>query len=319
MGVKEIESKTGKSNFGDIFNTVILSFMIFIIGLRIFPFALLVLPAPSIVLAYKNGINYGVIASFITTLGIYLIEQSSIFGIIFLLYLVPTVVIISTMLKAEEKTNKIVMVNSIALLVITAVVFVNIQFILKVDILTSIKDYFNEFIKLIPELFSKAGTEYVEMITTVIREYSKIFIKSILSTIVLLSVGISYFSFVFSRSLLRKRNIILKQNDRFNEFRVSRIVTIPIVIVGIIVFILNYYKIQYSDIISLNIYILIKILFTISGVALVDYFLSNKINRFLRIFIPIAIFLMGLEIIYFVIGLADTVVNFRKLMNRNLK
>ena len=317
--VKEIEPKKESSSFGDVLNAVILSFLIFFIGLRIFPFLLFILPAPSIVLSYRKGIKYGLIASLILTVAIYFLESGSVVGVSFLLYLIPTVAIMSYLIKAGSKLSTIVIVNSATILLISIVVFFYFQIVMNVDVLAEISNYFDKFIKLLPQLLEQTGKENVETATKMMKEYSELFIRSIYSIVVIVSVGISYFSFIFSRNLLRKKNIILEQQSKFNEFRVKRYVIVPAAILAVVAFGLGYYKIQYSDIISLNIYILIKFLFTVLGVSVTDYYLSKKVNNFLRVFIPIVVFILGLEFIFFVIGLTDTLVDFRKITNRKLK
>jgi uncharacterized protein YybS (DUF2232 family) len=91
-------------------------------------------------------------------------------------------------------------------------------------------------------------------------------------------------------------------------------VTFAVISLVLITYALSYFKVKNSDTYLLNSVTLIRMVFTISGLALTDFYLKKKdVSKVLRVFIYIFVIFSPLSQILFFAGITDYAIDFRKL------
>lgn len=319
-----IESENKNIKNLELINTVFMSYIFYFLS-SIVPFIIFILPAPSIILSVKNGMKYGII-SFSITIAIVLLTGGTMVASLLLLFLLPMVVIMSKMIKDNYSFNKIIMVNFFAFIFISVVSYMNFKFALDTDLVLMTFNKLDEFIASIPELIEMvpslanvpnlgSSEEIIEMMQNSFK-----LIKALLPSIIIIVVLIiEYASLLYSLSGLRKRGVKIQQKFRFINIRVSGVMIIPIVLISIALGLCYYFKVPYYNIIIQNVLLVFNFVFIVSGISLVDYYFIGKVNKFIRIMIPIILITFRIfkgDILYIIIGILDMFVNFRKRFKR---
>lgn len=318
MEVLNIESKNKNIKNLELINAVFISYIFYFLS-SIMPVVIFVLPAPSIILSVKNGMKYGII-SFLITMSIVFITGGTTIASILLLFLLPMIIVMSKMIKDGYSFNKIIMVNFFAFIFISIVSYLNFKFALDTDIIAVIFNQIDEIIAGLPELVEMVpnlnnGKEFIELLENSFN-IMKRFLPSIAIIIIL---TIEYSSLLYSLRGLRKRGVKIKQNFRFINIRVNGVMIIPVILISIILGLCYYFKVPYYNIIIQNVLVIFNFIFIVSGIALVDYYLIGRVNKFVRFIIPLVFISFRLfrgDILYGAIGLIDMFVNFRKRFKR---
>ncbi|QQK08067.1 DUF2232 domain-containing protein [Miniphocaeibacter halophilus] len=316
--VLNIESKNKNIKNLELINTVFMSYIFYFLS-SIIPITFVVLPAPSIILSVKNGMKYGII-SFLITMAIIFITGGTIIASVLLLFLLPMIVIMSKMIKDNYSFNKIILVNFFAFIFISVVSYLNLKFALDKDIIVVILNKIDEIIVSLPELVGMIPNLGDTKEVIKLLEDSFNLMKMLLPSIaIIIILTIEYSSLLYSLNGLRKRGVKIKQNFRFINIRVSGVMIIPVILITIILGLCYYFKVPYYSIIIQNVLVIFNFIFIVSGIALVDYYLIGRVNKFVRFIIPLVLISFRLfrgDILYGAIGLIDMFVNFRKRFKR---
>ncbi len=320
MGVFKIEPKTNNTNVLEIINTIMLSLGIYLVSIILVPlipfsvFLIFIVPAPSIVLSIRKGYKYGIITISIVGIAAALFSRST-SSLIILLYMIPLVIIMSSMIKQGESFKRIMTVNIFASVFITIIALLNLQFVMKVDILSQVNSFFAVMSKNIGDLLKSAEfpEEYIKQMV----EISKSMKYFLPSMGLIAAIALNYGSFSFTRKLLRKYNIKIEQDFRFIDFRINFKFFAFMLLTAGIAYLLEYFKVAYNNVVILNLAFVYMILFVAAGISLMDYYLIGKIPKALRVVIPFAVllFLRG-DLLFILVAFIDILINFRKRFKR---
>lgn len=181
------------------------------------------------------------------------------------------------------------------------------------DYLYQIVDMFHEIANVMPQTVTGA-----EGVNPVIEFYKSIdidFLIMILPVIFIMQVTISaVLNFIVTKSIMRKlgyKNI--QDLPKFSNWYLDNKVGAGIVLLICIGTIAKVKSLAYGDTIFFTAYYIFIVAFTIQGLALVSYFLKNKLklSNILIIFISIMIITSPLIIYLFGVGLADLIMDVR--------
>ncbi|WP_099203663.1 DUF2232 domain-containing protein [Miniphocaeibacter massiliensis] len=309
-----IEPKASNTNTLDIINTIMLSIGIYLVSAVLMPFFLFIIPAPSIVLSIKKGTKYGLLSMTLVCIVAYLFNRTAM-NLTLLLYMIPIVIIMSSMIKEDESFGKIMGVNIFASLFITIVSLLTFRYILKVDILFEVNSFFTEMSKFMEEILLKSNFTETNM-QQILKAYN--FMKILLPGIVVLAAtALNYGSFAFSKNLLKKQNIKISQNFKFIDYRISFKILLPTLFAVGVAYLLYYFKNPYFEIVLYNLVFIYSLFFILAGISLFDYYLVGKIPKILRLILPaVVLYLFRGEILYIAVATVDMLVNFRKRFKR---
>ena len=284
----------------------------------IFPPLIFLLPAPSIVVYVRSGFKYTLASIGIVFLALVLLNGLS-SAILILLFFVPMVLLMGKMIEEGYSFKRIIFINFIALTIILLIYYINYKYFFNTDLINSVLVYFKDIEKLLPELIEKvnfpgySNEELLEIYKFTLNNV-KMNLPAIFIIIGLLS---ELLSLNYALKMLKSQGMNIKQKFRFINFRIGIKFMIPILISAIIISLMYYFKIPYCNIVLTNIILLFVVFFTIAGVSLVDYYFVGKLNRFLRLLLPIILITSFRGyILYIFIGMLDMFVNFRKRYRR---
>lgn len=111
----------------EIINTIISSLVILLLS-SLMPMLIFLLPGPSIALSVKNGQKYGILSIAAIAAAMIFIMDLRI-AVVFTLYILPMVSIMTMMIRQKESFNKIVIYNFIAFIFISLVAYLNLKFL----------------------------------------------------------------------------------------------------------------------------------------------------------------------------------------------
>lgn len=140
-------------------------------------------------------------------------------------------------------------------------------------------------------------------------------LKLIPSALIISSIIFAFLSYIITRLILRKLGYTIKQIPKFSKMYVDiRFVTI-LAIIMLIGIILIRLKITAGEYISISSELMLLYAFLFDGIALVTYYLSNKLSLSKGVIVAIIIFtaVSQLAIVYIILGIIDIIADFRKL------
>ena len=238
-------------------------------------------------------------------------------AITFSLYILPMVSIMSMMIRHKDNFNKIVIYNFIAFLFISLIAFLNLKYILKIDIINEIIKYFDEITTNVIKIMEKSDIEYLKLNVEFFKTSIQLVKINLPALSMIVALSFIFISLIYAMNSLRRRGIIYNQKFRFIHFRISEKLIIPIVILSISLYLARYYEIPSFNIILSNFITFFSFVFVVAGISTVDYYFIGKLPKIMRIFIPIiVVFFVRGDLLFLGIGFIDMLVNFRKRFNR---
>ena len=101
------------------------------------------------------------------------------------------------------------------------------------------------------------------------------------------------------------------------SFRLPKHVIIGSVLIAVLLYILQITEFGFSQELILNVYLIFTFLFMINGIAAIDFIIRSRANIFVRIILPLVILLLlGMGILYAIIGLLDLCFDLRDRLRR---
>ena len=135
------------------------------------------------------------------------------------------------------------------------------------------------------------------------------------SFLIIISFLITYINIFFASIALRKMGYGYVNVQRFSRFKLPNNIIPGIGIMFLAAYIMKSLEIQYHGALILNITFLAGFIFMVQGLAVVDFLLIKaKIKSILRfILLALNIFILPTSTIMFLIGVADSIFDSRKL------
>jgi uncharacterized protein YybS (DUF2232 family) len=133
----------------------------------------------------------------------------------------------------------------------------------------------------------------------------------------------SLLTYMFARLIFKRFGYEINKIKAFSEWYIPISVTFSILTLVLISYGLSYFKVRNSDVYLLNSVTLLRMVFTISGLALVDFYLKKKnVPKAIRVMVYIFLFTSALNQVLFFVGIVDYTLDIRKLdpsRRRNVK
>lgn len=307
-------------DFLEIIGIIIFMTLYALIGTYLFPFNLVVFPIPFIFLGVKRGILQGILSIVVVSITLSLIVDIP-SALLFILLFVPLVYTIADGIKNRRKSTEILGLTT-AILFVSILLFYSItQNITGINIMAQLEEGFNQMLNSQVGLFKEMGFTNFEILKTAgqlqgtYRYVLWVFPVIILAT----SLFTSYANYYLSVIVLRRSGLGIISIPRFSKFRLPNNIMPGVIIMFIITYIFRAFNLSLSEPLMLNVVTLIWIMFTIQGLSVLDFmFIKLGFKLLLRMFFLVAILLLGpLGTLIFLIGVMDSIFNFRKFNRSN--
>lgn len=307
-------------DFLEIIGIIIFMTLYALIGTYLFPFNLVVFPIPFIFLGVKRGILQGILSIVVVSITLSLIVDIP-SALLFILLFVPLVYTIADGIKNRRKSTEILGLTT-AILFVSILLFYSItQNITGINIMAQLEESFNQMLNSQVGLFKEMGFTNFEILKTAgqlqgtYRYVLWVFPVIILAT----SLFTSYANYYLSVIVLRRSGLGIISIPRFSKFRLPNNIMPGVIIMFIITYIFRAFNLSLSEPLMLNVVTLIWIMFTIQGLSVLDFmFIKLGFKLLLRMFFLVAILLLGpLGTLIFLIGVMDSIFNFRKFNRSN--
>lgn len=304
----------------EIIGIIIFMTLYALIGTYLFPFNLVVFPIPFIFLGVKRGILQGILSIVVVSITLSLIVDIP-SALLFILLFVPLVYTIADGIKNRRKSTEILGLTT-AILFVSILLFYSItQNITGINIMAQLEEGFNQMLNSQVGLFKEMGFTNFEILKTAgqlqgtYRYVLWVFPVIILAT----SLFTSYANYYLSVIVLRRSGLGIISIPRFSKFRLPNNIMPGVIIMFIITYIFRAFNLSLSEPLMLNVVTLIWIMFTIQGLSVLDFmFIKLGFKLLLRMFFLVAILLLGpLGTLIFLIGVMDSIFNFRKFNRSN--
>lgn len=304
----------------EIIGIIIFMTLYALIGTYLFPFNLVVFPIPFIFLGVKRGILQGILSIVVVSITLSLIVDIP-SALLFILLFVPLVYTIADGIKNRRKSTEILGLTT-AILFVSILLFYSItQNITGINIMAQLEESFNQMLNSQVGLFKEMGFTNFEILKTAgqlqgtYRYVLWVFPVIILAT----SLFTSYANYYLSVIVLRRSGLGIISIPRFSKFRLPNNIMPGVIIMFIITYIFRAFNLSLSEPLMLNVVTLIWIMFTIQGLSVLDFmFIKLGFKLLLRMFFLVAILLLGpLGTLIFLIGVMDSIFNFRKFNRSN--
>ncbi|BEP30410.1 DUF2232 domain-containing protein [Helicovermis profundi] len=204
-----------------------------------------------------------------------------------------------------------------------------VQYLTKIDLFTSINSQVLIYKDVINSTFDSLKTigTYEESLIENMRVGYIASVDQIISVVkmslpfLLISISAlsSLLTATFGYKILRKLNIEVVEEKKYKDFRYPNHITWGTTLIVVMSFLAIKMGIINSDILSINILLIMMLVFSIQGLSTIFYYMDKKnMNKILKvIFIIVLIFLKPMLVLA-LLGWTDAIFDFRKINNRTI-
>jgi uncharacterized protein YybS (DUF2232 family) len=267
-------------------------------------FIAFLIPVPIIIATVKSGTMYGFLSAIVVFL-INLIISDIITALILAGFCLIGLIVGYFINKNHSGEDIVEETSIISLFMLIFALYVLKAF--KINVIENMLNLLSKTNSEVLSFYSKtANLVSVKDLLSTIEEMVRI---SIPSAIILFIVILVLVNYIFASKILKMQGINVSELPHFQEWRM------PYITGWIFIGALLYNYIWTYDIISSNIIILLAVGFTISGLAFVKYYLTNKLNIKSAVSTVILVLLLLIPIgsyLLILIGIIDTGMNLRR-------
>lgn len=292
-------------NVRQISRSIMYSGLLLLLGMT-FPLLLLLVPVPFIITRLDSTNTDALIAC----MGLFLINllfMGMIPALGILLFNFMIFLPIGEFMNDGAEDYLTITVTSLGILLGVSIVTASLYFFHDIYLIDSFRSSFHEVL----DLFSREAPNMNAYIKD-IRSMEDVIVQSLPSFIVTTAFVSSFLNLQVARNRVKNPRIILRRRP-FNSFRIS------LKVLGVLgIFIFGFYilartEIDYGDFLFLNGFAILSNFLIFNGLTVADYF-SRKLPKFVRVLIPILIFIFGFSIVYIFLGALDSLLNLRQKM-----
>lgn len=189
------------------------------------------------------------------------------------------------------------------------------------DMINQLIASYNNQVNTIISSYKSAGinAQKIQEIKQSIPKLNKQFIYHTLpGYIIVTSILFSYINYLVSFKILKKIDININEIDKFSNWHLNS--TLAGIIIGLsaVGIIMKYKNIFSWGYIYNTTMIVSKFIFIVFGLSFVMYLLNEKfaISKSTSIIILITLLIFGFYNVYFILGIADSIIDFRKFINK---
>lgn len=284
-------------------------------------FGMFILPIPVTVLYIRN--NYKVTLGAVVISGILIamlyspipaLTSSILFGV--------TGITFGYCIKNDKKVSTTILLLAMASVVVTILnSFIYIKLIDTRGIIGNITDS----IKIIQDSFNMSKDIYTKMgvskeqLAVIEKNFQlptiDVILKTMPAVLIVMSFISAYINYIITSLIVKKLRFNMKPMISFSEIYINTRIGSLVGIMLLIGLLLGRSQIPIAQYIIISAEYLLQFIFVVDGIAVAIYYLKNKINMSKRTRFIILLFTVfsPISIVYLYLGLADMVVDFRKL------
>jgi uncharacterized protein YybS (DUF2232 family) len=277
---------------------------------------LLILPVGFIILGIKHDLISSILSLITSLLIVGLVLETYMISLGCLLIFGPFIITNIYLISQRTKPTRVV-IYSTAVFFVSLLVLIILLNLVGFELIPYIEAIFNQILSSQLEVFEEMGLTTYEILQTrdLIKAGYNALIMITPGTMFITSLIIGYISYVLTTWGLRKMEINIINLPRFSRLRLPDNFAIGALGMILTAFIISKLKVNYGDIIYLNVKLVVSFVIFVQGLSVVNYFLIKiKMKKFIRVFTYILILLTPLfsEIVS-IVGVADILFDLRKI------
>ena len=286
------------------------------------PFLIILYPLGFIIYGVKYGVNYGVVASLLTALILGIIENITNTYVLIILF-TPLIITMIYSMKKRRRPLEILLTSSLAFFASTLILFFLADSLRGLSIVNELEESFKGALFLQVDMLKQMGLSNYEVDRTrlLLQDAYKYIILILPSILIILALVISYLNYIISVYLLRTLGIGVLAMPWLHKFYAPNNFVLGALVMFLGAFLMRGIDAKYYETISINLIVLIGLVFILQGLAVVDFYLikwkQNKFTRFLTL--VLSIILTPVLTVVSLIGGIDLVFDFRKIRRRKIK
>lgn len=289
-----------------------------IIG-NILPIIDIIYPLPAIILAkrhdYKASIMSLVVAAIIIPmiLGLHT-------GIYYIALYSPLAAVMAFLIAKDKQPSLVILSGTIAFILGLVAMVIVLQTVMGINIIDQLHEISLNSFDAQQNFMSKLGMlgENTDKVQDTYEQLIQVILTIIPAMIIAMSAAMATLNYLVVSKLSRKLNIKIIQPGEFSKLKFPDNFSLGILVIMILMWILSNLNFQNYDNLYINILYIGIMLFFIQGLAVMKYLLIKyNLNRGLRIFIIITIFLFPIfTYTTILMGLIEAIFDFRRLKRR---
>ena len=301
---------------------VALTVLLGIVAFSYLPFILVLYPLGFIMYGVKYGINYGVAVSLLTALVLGILEDMTNTYVLVILF-TPLVITMVYSMRKRRKPLETLVTAAITFFASSLVLFFLADSLRGLSIVNELEESFKETLFMQVDMLKQMGFSNLEVDRTrlLLQDAYKYIILILPSILMILALLVSYINYVTSVYVLRTLGIGVLAMPWLHKFAAPNNFALGALVMFLGAFLMRGLDAKYYETISINLIVLIGLVFILQGMAVVDFYLIKwKQNRFIRFLtIALIIFLSPILTLISLIGGIDLVFDFRKIRRRKTK
>lgn len=299
--------------------TIIGISLLMTIGLYLFPSIIFLFPVAFIVIGVKYDMTNSFISILLTSFLIG-ISIDLISGLIMLAAFGPMALYITDSIGKRKKSRDIIIPSSIIFFLSTIMVVIMLRGFSGISLIESLKESVKTYTDLQMTMIEDMELTNIESFRfrESVDNLYNIVVSILPSFFIILSVIISYTNYYISTIILRRLGLGIRDNPRFSKFSLPRNFIIGSLFMFLVVYLLEKIETIPSDVVELNIIVLVVSLLFIQGLSVLNYLLvSLRFHIILRlILLGFTVFVSPLISLLVLVGVLDIIFDFRKLRRR---
>lgn len=286
------------------------------LGLYLTPIIFFLYPISFIIIGVRHNIKASISTMVVSSLLVSMLIDP--FISIFINALFGLLAIALTfMINKGYDSYKTIVVGTLASFLSTVITMTVTGYVVGIKIYDMLKKYFDSILSTQSSLLSEMNlssnqiNEMMDLVAEAV-DYTLLIFPVI---IIVFSLFSTYINYLISSVMLKRLNHKDIKIPVFSKFRLPSDIILGVVVIGIGSSIISYYELFYYDTIIMNILVLGVFIFFLQGLSVIVFLLNKtKISSILKGLIIGFLVLTGeLMTIIALIGLADTIFDFRKI------
>lgn len=264
---------------------------------------------PVIIASYRNGVSYGLMASFTLTVILSLFTHPINAVTLLLIFFIPGVCM--GFFISEKRGPFDSIFSAFVAMVFTGVASLQVfSYFIGIDVISFFTTNFTEAVNLQYDILKDVPNVQLVDPKVLISTATMLIPSFIIGGAMVLSFLNYYMSAVVIRRLGEKRKL-----GSLLEFSLPGNVSFGILIIYLLTLISGYMDFAYYESLAANITVIFILLFFLQGLAVIAYFLQNlKLSKPVKtIIVAVLVLLAPVSSFFAIIGIADTIFNFRRL------
>ncbi|RKD22214.1 Uncharacterized conserved protein YybS, DUF2232 family [Caminicella sporogenes DSM 14501] len=310
------QNKTKSMVESALFAAIAVVFALAGIYLPLFAYALILLPVPFIIIGAKHGIKYNILS--VLAASIIIGSMTEPLKALFIIVVVGfNSVVVGYMIEKKFSAGKTIFYGSIASIMASIISLTLLSYISGVNIIQTIEESFKMSNDLYNALLKNiaANPSKIEEVKKSLEYAQNMAIMLVPSSVIFSSIIITYINYIISGAVLRRMGYYIAKPRKFSQFRLPKNILMGTVIILVSTYLVRNLKTIDFETLFANVLYIFFIIYFVEGLSVIWFFLEKRnIGKGLRVFITIILLsIPSMAMIIMFIGLADIIINIRKI------